>query len=281
MGFSILSLIFAFQNCSNAKFTNQNGADMLLSIGGNDNGGGGSGGGGGDNSTGSGGNGGNDGSCRPTEVVSTKTVKVLFLVDTSGSNLSEGRTLGTDPQKKWRQTTLNGFINKYSSKSNFHYGLITFQGSSAKAQIASGGKAVFTNSLAEVQNGVTQFMNTDDAGKTPYKAALNAAKAVIQEDLAVNSSQQISYVLVMVSDGQATDYGSPAEIIPDAHSIKNLAPSQISLNSVYYYSSKMREEETKYLRNLSTIGGGSFITANSNTVLNIDDVIRVPGTSCQ
>jgi Mg-chelatase subunit ChlD len=261
LGFTALGLglVLGFQNCSNAKFTTEVDQSSLLASG----------------------DAGDDSSCRPTTVDANTIVKVLFVVDTSGSNAGESGQVATDPQKTWRHSALNGFISRYSSKSNFHYGLITFQNSSAKAQIRVNNVAAFSNSASVVDSGMNSFMATKDEGYTPYKAALSAAKSLIQSDINANSAQKANYVLVMVSDGQATDYKSPDDIIPDASSIKNLAPSRISLNSIYYYSNSYVETQTKYLRNLSSIGGGAFITANSNTTLNIDDVIKVPSSGCQ
>lgn len=260
LGMGVLTLLFSFQNCSNAKFTSKDGSESLLSSGDNN---------------------GEDGSCIPTDVGSSKVVKVLFLVDTSGSNVPDSNGPGTDPQKQWRTNTLTEFIRRYNANPNFYYGLITFQGSSAKAQITTNNTASFSNDPSVVDDGVNRFKALKDTGGTPYKAALTAAKSLIQKDLSVNSSQKASYVVVMISDGQAKDYKDPSQIIPDVSAIKNLAPSQISLNSVYYYAAAYDESQTKYLKNISTVGGGSFITANANQTLNIDNLIRVPPAGCQ
>lgn len=259
LGFALLTLVLAFQNCSNAKFTPQVDSDAIL------------------NGT----TGGDDSSCRPTMVDSTKIVKVLFVVDTSGSNEGEGGAVATDPKKKWRSASISAFLNRYSGKSNFQYGLTTFQGTSSKAHIKIGGTAGFTNDMAIVQAGYNSFLATTDTGNTPYKAALSLAKSIIANDLSVNAADKAMYVMVMISDGQATDYRSPDEVIPDASAIKNLAPEQITLNSVYYYSQSLDASKTNYLKNISTIGEGSFITANSSQVLNIEDVVQVPSAGCK
>ncbi|WP_413288464.1 hypothetical protein [Bdellovibrio sp. HCB337] len=260
LGFALLTLVLAFQNCSNAKFTSQVDSEAIL------------------NGT----TGGDDpNACRPTMVDSNKIIKVLFVVDTSGSNEGEGGSVASDPNKAWRSASISAFLNRYSGKSNFYYGLTTFQGSSSKAHIKIGGSAGFSNDAATVQSGYNSFMATSDTGSTPYKAALNLAKSMISADLSANAAQKASYVMIMISDGQATDYRSPNDVIPDASSIKNLAPSQISLNSVYYYSKNLDVSQTQYLKNISSIGEGSFITANSNQVLSIDDVVKVPSSNCQ
>lgn len=262
LGVTFFSLVLVFQNCSNAKFTTDVDANALNAVTGDP-------------------NGGDDASCRPTTVSSSKIVKVLFIVDTSGSNAGEGGAAPTDPQKKWRSATLSNFISAYQNRSNFYFGMITFQGTSAKAQIKVGNNGVFSQDMSVVNAGYNSFMNTADSGNTPYKAALSMAKSIISADLAANAAQKAAYAVVMVSDGQATDYKSPDDVIPDASSIRALAPGQVSLNTVYYYSQAFVESQTKYLRNISSIGGGQFLTANSSQTLKIDDVIQVPGVSCQ
>lgn len=260
---TFFSLVLVFQNCSNAKFTTAVDPNASNAVSGND-----------------GTNGGDDSTCRPNTVDASKIVKVLFVVDNSGSNVGEGGT-ATDPNKTWRSASLKTFFDAYSGRSNFHYGLITFQRSSATPQITVNGSAGFTNNMALVESGVDKFKNTADGGTTPYKAALSMAKSIIDSDLQDHAADKASYVMVMISDGKATDYREPDQVIPDASAIKSLAPAQVSLNSIYYYASAFVEDDTKYLRNISTVGGGAFVTANSNQTLKIEDVIRVPGSGCQ
>lgn len=261
MGMTFLSLVLTFQNCSNARFTIEVDPDALNAVTGSD--------------------GGDDANCRPTTVNSNKIVKVLFVVDTSGSNVGDGGSVASDPKKQWRSSSIRSFIDTYKSRSNFHFGMITFQGTSAKAQIKVGGNGVFSSDMSVVDAGYNSFMATADNGNTSYKAALSMAKSIINADLAANAAQKASYVMVMVSDGQATDYKSPDDVIPDASAIRSLAPGQVSLNTVYYYANSLVESQTKYLRNIASIGGGQFLVANSSQTLKIDDVIQVPGTSCQ
>jgi len=264
LGATFFSMVLVFQNCSNAKFTTDLDANALNAV------------------TGNGTTGGDDPSCRPTSVSANQIVKVLFVVDSSGSNVGEGRSdSGTDPNKTWRSTSINNFISAYKNRTNFHFGMITFQESSATPRISSGGTGVFSNNSSVVAAGYNSFINNSDSGRTPYKAALSLAKSIIAEDLKKNSAQKAAYAVVMISDGKPTDYSSADQVIPDATSIRSLAPGQVSLNTVYYYASAFDESETKYLRNISSVGGGQFLIANSSQTLKIDDVIQVPGMSCQ
>jgi len=278
LGVIFFSLVLGFQNCSNTKFTTDLASNSLnAATGGNDPAIGGS------NVS----NGGDDPTCRPTTVSTSSIVKVLFVVDASGSN--DTGSDATDPQKKWRLSTLNNFISTYSKNKNFYFGLISFQDTSGKVHIQMNNQAVFTNDMNLVNAGVASFTKNNDGGNTPYRAALAMTKDVISADLAANPNQNAAYVTVMISDGQATDYDSPADVIPDAKAIRNLAPGQISLNSIFYYpavsgvtpSAEELEDATAYLRNIATVGGGQLLTAESNSILNIDNVIQVPGMSCQ
>jgi len=264
LGMTFLSLVLVFQNCSNAKFTSEIDPNALNSV------------------TGVGDDGhGDDPNCHATTVNGSQIVKVLFVVDASGSNRGEGGEVPTDPNKTWRSGTMNNFINAYKARSNFYYGMITFQDSSAKPQIKVNNKGAFTNDMNVVDAGMASFNANADGGSTPYKAALSMAKSIIAADLAANAAQKAAYVMVMVSDGMAKDYSSPDQVIPDAKAIRDLAPGQVSLNTVYYYPNAFDESQTKYLRNIASAGGGQFLTANSSQVLKIDDVIQVPGMSCQ
>jgi len=221
----------------------------------------------------------NQQNCQTQLIDSLKTVKILFLMDTSGSNTG---TDGTDIGKKWRTQVLQNVISRYQSKSNFYYGLATFQNSSATPQITVDSKAVFSNQMDIVNQGIDRFEATPDDGRTPYQPTLMLAKDLIAQDLAKNPSSETSYVVVMISDGRATDYpNGPDSIIPDAQAVMAVAPKQITLNSVYYYAAAAIATDTPYLQNIAKVGQGNFITANSNESLQIDDVIKVPQTVCK
>jgi len=263
VGLIFFSLVVTYQNCSNAKFTNDSSSlNSSLGVDGN--------------------TGGNDPTCSPNMVTANKIVKVLFVMDTSGSNAAgQGSISPTDPNKKWRSATINNFINKYGYGSNFYYGLTTFQNSSSTPDIVQSKQGIFSNDQSTVQAGIQKFENTSDAGYTPYKAALSLAKNIISYDLQNNASQNAAYVMIMVSDGMATDYSDPSEVIPDAQAIENLAPQQISLNSVFYFPDQADDSQTDYLKNIANVGGGVFIKANSNSVLDIDSTVQVPSSTCQ
>ncbi len=218
--------------------------------------------------------------CQTSIVESNRKVKVLLLVDASGSNVQDSTT---DPKKVWRAAAINDLVNRYGVKSNFYFGLVTFQGTSAKAQIVSGsGQAIFSNQQSDIQDGISRFMDNADGGHTPYKAALAAAKSLIEQDLRNNPSDDALYSVAMISDGAPSDYSSAEQIIPDANELMALAKGRVTLNGVYYYnmSSGASTAKTQYLQNLATIGKGILIVANASQALQVDDLIQVQKEIC-
>jgi Mg-chelatase subunit ChlD len=211
-----------------------------------------------------------------------RPVKVLFLIDTSGSNssLTSPTKIGTDDGKVWRLDVVNNFIDLYGSKSNFYFGLVTFQGKSATPKILIGNQAALTNNLSAVKDGIERFSATRDADATPYKAALAAAKEIIAADIK-KASSETAYAVVMISDGAPSDYDHAYEVTPDVQDVLSVAPKQISVNTVFYYKLQKLADQTSYLQAIAKAGNGSFVTANSNQSLKIDDVIKVPQTVCK
>lgn len=215
--------------------------------------------------------------CRTTLVDTNRKVKVLLLVDASGSNQE------TDPTKRWRAAAINDLVNRYGSKDNFYFSIITFQGLTTTSQIVSTqGNTTFSNQQSEIQYGIAKFMANTDGGGTPYKAALMSAKALIKQDHINNASDNALYTVALISDGAPSDYLLPEEIIPDTKEIVEVVPGRIILNGVFYYNNavSMATTNTKYLQNFAAYGQGAFITANSNESLKVDDIMQIQKEIC-
>lgn len=224
---------------------------------------------------------GGDSTCKASQVSENKIVKVLFVVDGSGSNFGANGSLPSDPDKQWRTSTLRDFITQHVANKNFYYGLTLFKGTASKSKIIVNGLPGFSNDRAVVSEGFRSFLNTPDGGNTPYKAALKMAKNIIAMDLEDHASDNASYAVVMISDGHATDYKHAYDVIPDASAIKDLAPDRITLNSVYYSAKKIDASAPQYLKSIAHIGEGAFIVANTKQSLKLEDVIRISVKSCQ
>lgn len=265
-----LASMLSFQNCSKVGFTSTIDSSVVK-----------------DSTTGGGGDNGDDTNCRVDTVNTAKITKILFLIDTSGSNASNNGAEGTDMEKKWRLATINSFINAYGAKSNFQFGFAIFQGTTAKALTVSNNHGVFTNNMTEINQAITDFKATNDEGNTPYDAALNVVKDMISYDQSIEPSKAVGYVVIMVSDGSPTNKSytnestGMANLTADVEAINNIAIGQISLNTVYLYNQSVPSASQKsYLQKIANVGHGAFIEASSQQIIQISDTIQVPTTTC-
>lgn len=273
-----LALTLSFQNCSKVDFTSATGDTASTNDANGDNNGGNNGGP----------NPGNDTNCRVDLVNAAKEIKVLFLIDTSGSNQGNNGAPGTDMGKVWRLKTINSFINAYSSKSNFYFGFAVFQGSSAKSLLNYDSNGIFTKDPDEIENAIQDFEATRDTGSTPYDAALDVVNKMIKYDQYLKPSQEVGYAVVMISDGSPTNasyidpYDGMKNLTNDVNSIMSVVPGQISLNTVYLFNENVpTASQTSYLQKIASLGNGAFIEASSQQTLQISDTIQVPRTTCQ
>ena len=223
--------------------------------------------------------------CTISEMESTESVKVLFLIDNSGSNVEHTvnrmPTPGTDPEKKWRTSAMRSLINTYSNKENFHYGFISFKGDRSESLIYENDQPSFSNNIDIIESALYDFSNIKDEGSTPYRSALLLAKEMILQDMEKNDENARNlYTLVFVSDGQPSDYKYVSELSSDAQKIMNLAQDRININSIYYYSSG-KATSTTYLEELARVGQGSIIKANTSDQIIITDRLSLPTEVCK
>lgn len=233
--------------------------------------------------------------CEPGQVVVVKPMKILFLVDQSGSNLNgpfEHPGQATDPTKTFRHGVLNEFFQLHGLKEYLSWGFITFNGTSANGLINSGSPSdpVFTDSSSIAAQSLVTFKQSTDVGNTPYRAALAKARSLIQADIA-SSVREHDYRIVMITDGYPTDYcPTPAQTLcpgtmlesqidADVQAIINLAPTKIQLNTVYYGFPDAGA--TARLNRMATIGKGQYVDTNTSMEVHLDDLIEVEQPICQ
>lgn len=270
----LMVCLLGFQNCSKVAFTTDEIASANIKNGIT-----------GDSTSG----GGDDTNCRVDIANSTKPVKILFLIDTSGSNASNNGAAGTDVGKTWRLNTINSFINAYGAKSNFQFAFATFQGTTASALLTnSSGQGVFTNNMTDINQAISDFKNIEDKGNTPYDAALSIVRSMIRYDQSSGTAKEAGYVVVMISDGSPTNTSytdsknGMNNLTSDVNAVLAEAPKQISLNTVFLYNQAVPTASQKsYLQKISSLGSGAFIEASSNQTIQISDTVQVPSTSCQ
>lgn len=234
--------------------------------------------------------------CEPGQIVVVKPMKILFLVDQSGSNINgpfEHPGQATDPLKTFRYGVMNEFFQQHGLKQYLSWGLITFNGTTAKGIINSGSNVnpVFTSDPGVAEQGLNTFNATGDVGNTPYRAALAKTRELIQQDIASNTAEY-DYRIVMISDGYPTDYcpgGIGVTLCPgtmlenqidaDVLSIINLAPTRIQMNQVYY--GLPDAGATARLQRMAMIGNGQYVDTNTSLEVHLDDLIEVEQPVCQ
>jgi len=223
------------------------------------------------------------GSCNSELMQATVPIKILFVVDMSGSNHSSP---GTDVDKSLRGGSIQQFFNDYQAKANFSWGFVGFQGTKAMAFINDGsvGTAEFSSQSGDMQAAIAQFYGTTDDDYTPYKAALKMATQAISDD-AVTASASTKYVVVFLSDGMPTDYpdsaSGDAQIDADVQTLVGLVPGRISFNTIYY--GPHDTDASNRLQGMASAGGGQFLDTNSYATgrsFYISDTINIPGVPC-
>lgn len=204
-------------------------------------------------------------------------IKVLFVVDTSGSNRGGG---GSDPNKAVRGGSINEFFNTYRARSNFSWGFIEFSGSTASSLIGASASPVFSNSASAMQTALSSFYGIYDDGLTPYTAALTMAQQAVLTD-GTSSATLTKYVVVFLSDGLPDPVVSDSDLQKQVQAITALHPGQVSFNTIYYGA--VDAEANARLKNMAKAGGGQFLDTNasaSGKQFVISDVINVAGLNC-
>lgn len=295
-GFFLVTVI-AFQNCSKngiafkesdlASSEDINGInggadDDGRTVGG-DTGGAGGGTVGGDTGGTGGGSVGPDGVCDISMVSGSGIVKVLFLIDVTGSNTA------TDRDKVWRLNTLEAFLETYQSKPNFEFSFAVFQDYGARAILKnSAGQGIFSKQAADIDAAMNTLRGISDYGGTPYDAAIAITRNIINYDRVSQPTVQAGYVVVMISDGVPTNSTYIAEgtgmarLESDVKGLLSEAPGNITLNTVYLFNQNYpTASDKKYLQKISSLGGGAFVEASANEVLKVSEVVQIPSKVCK
>jgi|GEM_PF-3390802 len=171
----------------------------------------------------------------PISTTMTNKVKLLFLMDVSGSNVSGDSKNGdvpTDPNvmstvamtsgshshyavaqtKPWRASVLTQFLNKYMPLSNFSHQIATFQGNSATADVLnSSGKAVFSNNPSVVYISNPNFPSSvTDPKPDPYDLAVGGGSTAFSKFLQTGDGSSTPYQAVLNMAASTIQYDGDA-----------------------------------------------------------------------
>lgn len=124
------------------------------------------------------------------QMSSARPLPVIVLADISGSMVSDGKIQALNAAL---QDMVKAFAGQSRIRAEIQVGLITFGGDAAKAHLP----------LAPAHQ-IARFENLQAEGRTPMGHALELATALL-EDKELIPSRAYRPVLVLVSDGMATD----------------------------------------------------------------------------
>lgn len=221
--------------------------------------------------------------------------KILFLVDTSGSNAQSTNNTcangvglcpdpATDPQKVFRYNAISNFVQTYQNKANFQWSFITFSNDSGRAFVNPGNPqlAVFVSNPSVMQTDLTVFKASTDFGDTPYRVAFNmAGQAIANDHAAASTDPNTNYFVIMLTDGYPTDYYSSGyqvqtdAVLSDVGQLINTVPGHVMLSTVYYGANDPLA--LGLLQSMANTGQGQFANVTSAySTFTINDVI--PGS---
>ncbi len=218
-----------------------------------------------------------------------RKTKILFLVDTSGSNhdttYNYNQTGGvestpaTDPSKSFRGGAINDFFSTYRHKTNFSWDFATFAGTTATPLMSGFG-------LDTAMSGaISNFYNVADSGETPYRPAVSLAANAIANDPQLNSADRPNYMVILLSDGFPTDYTvggtfQSSQMRSDVAALLAKAPGRVTLNTIFYGVTNSAIAISD-LQQMASAGGGQFASVNvANSSFKIEDVIANTSTTC-
>ncbi len=232
-----------------------------------------------------------------------RPTKILFVVDTSGSNVNVTANYGstpncgngglctppTDPNKDFRGGAISDFLARFRHKTNFSWGFNTFSANRSIAYINSGSEdsPIFSDNPNSMNTALNRFNNSTDSGNTPYRQAVNLAAKAIEDDPDKNDTEKPNYFVILLTDGYPTDYvnqdGSLQEdaVKADLNALLAKAPGQVNLSTIYYGQGN-DPRAIALLKEMSEIGAGQFANVNDpNSDFKIDDVIPGSNNGCK
>lgn len=227
-------------------------------------------------------------SCRDVLLTTNQNLRVMFMVDNSGS------TKTTDRDKYYRVQTLQNFLQVYGSKSNltYSYGMFSNSFSLYESNNMSPDYNKFVNhvtsfgSAGDLSNAVnlyrTGFISD---GTTNYKQAFGAIQSNILSDLSLGSNSK-AYSVVFMSDGQPKDLPEPindsiSNLVGGVITTVQAAGGSIRISGVYFGPDADLDSKEN-IKSVALAGHGQYVDTNllPNNALEIADTISIPGQNC-
>jgi hypothetical protein len=217
--------------------------------------------------------------------------KVLFMVDTSGSNvqMTTNACAGgfcqdppSDPNKSFRMGGIMSFFSQFQNANNFSWGLLTFSAGQSY-NLTGGQQSIFTNSPSVMANAINSLGQVPDQGDTPYQLAFNTAQQSIAAD---PQSAQSNYFLILVTDGYPTDFYDGTgnvqtqAVLNSVGGLVNTSPGHVTLSTLYYHNGPSDPTASGLLQQMAQTGRGEFADVNTANTSLYPISQLVPGTNC-
>jgi len=257
-------------------------------------------------------------SCKGTLLTTEEKLRIIFMIDYSGSTEDTVYWKGTDPGKTFRLRTIRSFLQKYGSKQNLTYSFAIFGGSASVYDTRKRGFISAENSYSpfgtssDMESALRSFEQKTYIGGTAYKSAFEAIDTVISRDNSPADHQK--YIVVFMSDGQPTDLVTPmsggrpetcslepmidtkiARLVNNLQQTVASSGGAITVSSVYFGDQIYKAEcdgfsggdtdawwAIRHLQGMAKEGEGQFIDTNrlNGSALEIEDIITIPGQDC-
>ena len=219
----------------------------------------------------------------------TKWHKIMFIVDKSGSNQAH------DPDNLRRADNIDRFIEQHGDDEFTEFSYLVFgeQTGQITSYITDGtGEGVFGDKQ-DLEDASQRQRQEQDIGCTPYLAALEHSKQIIQKDVRVHEElgEEATYNIFFLSDGFPTDNNlngmggcgqgeNPVTNDPDdiylnkVRDLVALSPGRIFFNTVYY--TPLQFDTTRAaadgLSYMAEAGNGNFVDLDANDVIDFNPI---------
>ncbi len=215
--------------------------------------------------------------CAIEPTAQTTYTKFIFAVDKSGSNLTgNGGGAGTDPTGTYRTSTIRDFFLKHMNNQYSRWALLTFQNTNATplTLVPNATNVLGFTTDPAVFNSAIDAIPAGNTGGTPFKSAISMARYAIEYDRTVNPSEKSRYVVIFISDGEPTDYGTPInedQVDADVLDILNAAVGDVTFNTVYYGPASINAAGR--MSRMARVGNGQFLDTNISGNIPLDRLI--------
>jgi Mg-chelatase subunit ChlD len=229
-------------------------------------------------------------SCTDTIETTTENLRILFMVDNSGSTGASNTGPGTDPNDYYRTQTVQHFIQQYGNRPNLSFGFGYFSGTTGNFYdtqthaFGSSANNVYGDSTS-LTAALTAFDTLPAGGYTPYGAAFDAVQSAITKDQAVSGTKW-NYVVVFMSDGYPTDISTTPSLTTNLVNLVSRVANAVTSKgnlitiSTVYFGPGSDSSAIGNLQVMAQTGKGQFVNTNVSNDLVISDVISVPSHIC-